>query len=159
MLQTVVESDEDDRAIASDLSLEAVPLVVRMVGHADASCAALESHLLNIATVIVDGRLLRRHSRPDVIEELRAELERLPVVDVAVRRVRLVLEELLSLCPHQVRLLEALDLDSQLVAWELPNKFHLLQQLFNVLVIAGEHIMRCCQADVHLAESVEHGVA
>ena len=135
-----------------------MPLVVLVVGQTDAPRAALKSHFLDVATVIVDGWLLRRHSRPDFVKELRAKLEHIPVSDVAIRRVRLRLQELLSLCPHDPRMLDTPDLNSQAIAWELPDKLHLLQQVINIFVVTSKYLVRRSQANVHLAQGIEHVV-
>lgn len=129
-----------------------------MVGQTDAPRATLKSHLLDVATVVVDGWLLRRYSRPDFVKELRAKLKHLPVSDVAIRRVRLRLQELLSLCPHHPCLLEAQDLNSQPIAWKLPYKLHLLQQAINFFVVASKYFVRRSQANVHLAQGIERFV-
>lgn len=134
MLLSVVECDQNDSSVFRDLLLEPVPLLALSVSEADSPRTALESGLLDFAVVVVGCYAFGSHSCPDVIENLCAELEVLPVHYIFDRGIRLRLKQFLSLITHGPGGFKLVDLLSQAIARMVPDNLHLFQELVDALV-------------------------
>lgn len=72
LFHPVVERHQHDRSVLRDLLLESVPLGVLLIGVAYAARAALQSHLFDLAVLVVNRWGLRSDPGPNVVEQLRA---------------------------------------------------------------------------------------